>query len=447
MLMIQGERGADVLAYSESLESVSFTSTSTEVLRGLGYWLFYIRDAFGATTTASLDHLASAQVIVAGVGLLAVVPARPRVHDVAAPPLRRAAGRLRPGARRRRAPDRRSVAADVAARRRRRGWARAGVAQQHPRGAGAVFGLALSAAALVAACQVDHDPGAPGALTSTVRHRARSLAVVIALWPSPTSRRCATVGSSTPNSNATRIRRRRGSTPRRTSTTLPAGYRVLQLPGGEFGAFRWGYTVDQPLPGAHRAAAADPRPAAARQPGGDGPRVRPRRPVPGRRGRRRRDRPDRPPARRRHDLGGRRRGLRPLPPRPPRDRRRPPDRRRSARTPACCRPSGSASRHRTIGADSESSTNSRSATPASVSRSPRCRSSVSTHRWRPSGRRTTSVVRVGQRRRARRRRRRRRDRRFGADPVQRLVRAVTRAAADACSDAVRTRRGRHRLEP
>ena len=54
MLMIQGKRGADVLAYSESLESVSFTSTSTEVLRGLGYWLFYIRDAFGATTTASL---------------------------------------------------------------------------------------------------------------------------------------------------------------------------------------------------------------------------------------------------------------------------------------------------------------------------------------------------------------------------------------------------------
>jgi len=25
--------------------------------------------------------------------------------------------------------------------------------------------------------------------------------------------------------------------------------RVLQLPGAEFGAFRWGYTVDQPLPG------------------------------------------------------------------------------------------------------------------------------------------------------------------------------------------------------
>ena len=30
---------------------------------------------------------------------------------------------------------------------------------------------------------------------------------------------------------------------------MPAGYRVLQLPGAEFGAYRWGYTVDPPLPG------------------------------------------------------------------------------------------------------------------------------------------------------------------------------------------------------
>ena len=42
---------------------------------------------------------------------------RPGVHDVAAPPLRRVADRFRPGARRRRPPDRRSVAAHVAARR------------------------------------------------------------------------------------------------------------------------------------------------------------------------------------------------------------------------------------------------------------------------------------------------------------------------------------------
>ncbi len=30
------------------------------------------------------------------------------------------------------------------------------------------------------------------------------------------------------------------------------GYRVFQVPGQEFGAYRWGYTVDQPLPGLTR---------------------------------------------------------------------------------------------------------------------------------------------------------------------------------------------------
>ena len=63
MLVIQGRYGADVLAYSESLEAVSFTSTSTEVTRGLGYWLFYVRDAYAPTTTASIDHLASGRTI------------------------------------------------------------------------------------------------------------------------------------------------------------------------------------------------------------------------------------------------------------------------------------------------------------------------------------------------------------------------------------------------
>ena len=37
-----------------------------------------------------------------------------------------------------------------------------------------------------------------------------------------------------------------------------AGFRVMQLPGAEFGAFRWGYTVDPPLPGSHRATVRQP---------------------------------------------------------------------------------------------------------------------------------------------------------------------------------------------
>ena len=62
-LVVQGRHGADVLPYSESLADVSFTSTSTEVWRGLGYWLFYIRDPYGATTSVSLRYLTSSPAI------------------------------------------------------------------------------------------------------------------------------------------------------------------------------------------------------------------------------------------------------------------------------------------------------------------------------------------------------------------------------------------------
>ena len=52
--------------------AVSLTSTSTETLRGLGYWLFYVRDPTGFATTASVDYMASGTVIVAGFVLLVV---------------------------------------------------------------------------------------------------------------------------------------------------------------------------------------------------------------------------------------------------------------------------------------------------------------------------------------------------------------------------------------
>ena len=71
MLVVQGRHGADVLSYSETLEAVSFTSVSTETLRGLGYWLFYIRDPFGFATSASVDYLESGRVIAIGFALLA----------------------------------------------------------------------------------------------------------------------------------------------------------------------------------------------------------------------------------------------------------------------------------------------------------------------------------------------------------------------------------------
>src|SRR5690606_7429662 len=63
-LLIQGRYGADVLPYSEALRDVALTSTGTEVWRGLGYWLFYVRDPFTAATSESLRYLTSTPSIV-----------------------------------------------------------------------------------------------------------------------------------------------------------------------------------------------------------------------------------------------------------------------------------------------------------------------------------------------------------------------------------------------
>ncbi len=59
MLVVQSRHGAAVLDFSETLEDVSRNSTGSEVLRTLGYWLFYQRDPIGPTTTASLPYLIS----------------------------------------------------------------------------------------------------------------------------------------------------------------------------------------------------------------------------------------------------------------------------------------------------------------------------------------------------------------------------------------------------
>ena len=67
---IQGRYGADVLAYSETVQSTSYTSSAPEVLRGLGYWLFYVRDAATATTSASGDYQTSTALITWGWMLL-----------------------------------------------------------------------------------------------------------------------------------------------------------------------------------------------------------------------------------------------------------------------------------------------------------------------------------------------------------------------------------------
>lgn len=71
-LVIQGRYGAAVLSYSESLVSTAATSSAPEVLRGLGYWLFYDRNDVVALTSAATDYQGSLVVMAAG-GVLAVL--------------------------------------------------------------------------------------------------------------------------------------------------------------------------------------------------------------------------------------------------------------------------------------------------------------------------------------------------------------------------------------
>lgn len=71
-LFVQGRYGAAVLSYSESLVSTAATSSAPEVLRGLGYWLFYDRNDVVALTSASAAHQESLVVLAAG-GLLVVL--------------------------------------------------------------------------------------------------------------------------------------------------------------------------------------------------------------------------------------------------------------------------------------------------------------------------------------------------------------------------------------
>jgi arabinofuranan 3-O-arabinosyltransferase len=71
-LAIQGRFGAAVLSFSETLPSTAATSTSLEVLRGLGYWLFYDRNVAVELTSAAEPYMGVGVVLVAGLTLVAI---------------------------------------------------------------------------------------------------------------------------------------------------------------------------------------------------------------------------------------------------------------------------------------------------------------------------------------------------------------------------------------
>ncbi len=244
MLIIQGRHGADVLAYSESLDAVSFTSTSTEVTRGLGYWLFYIRDAYAATTTASIDHLASGRTILVGylvlaAGLLGLVFGRWQHRRFAA--LLFGAGIIL-GVGVHPIDDPSPVMSLLV------GDGEGGLALALRSSTRAVpvmlLGLALGAALLVSRIGSVHLTRVHLAprVARVGTAAAIGLAAVVAL---PALR---TGGFVDPALERDQEPPAAWLDAAAALDVRPDGYRVLQVPGTEFGAFQWGYTVDQPLP-------------------------------------------------------------------------------------------------------------------------------------------------------------------------------------------------------
>ncbi|HWL44623.1 MAG TPA: alpha-(1-_3)-arabinofuranosyltransferase family protein [Ilumatobacter sp.] len=248
MLVIQGRHGGDVLPYSESLADVSFTATSTEVWRSLGYWLFYVRDRFAPTTTAALPYLSSSPTILVSfavpvLGLIALVAVRWRHRRFAA--LLLATGLIlgvgvHPI-------DERSPLMRTFTGNGDEGLALA--LRSSTRAVPlAVLGLALALAAAVQAVggfdRLNHRWPRWLSLSKPLSAQwvAAGVVGVVALANLPALWRAELVDPALerdPDPPA-------AWTAAASALDDPAT-RVLQLPGLEFGAFRWGYTVDQPL--------------------------------------------------------------------------------------------------------------------------------------------------------------------------------------------------------
>ncbi|WP_394937649.1 alpha-(1-_3)-arabinofuranosyltransferase family protein, partial [uncultured Ilumatobacter sp.] len=243
MLIVQSRFGAPVLLYSETLEDVSRNSTGSEVLRGLGYWLFYGRDAFSATTTSSLTYLSKTSGIIVSfvlpiAGLVGISFGRSNHRRFAAAltfvgmmlavgvhPL----GDSSPLVRLLTSND--GTGLELALRSSTRALPVM------------TLGLALGVAALVERFPI----GAPRPhflSRFTWQRLAAGTVLIVALSNLPSLWRAQLVDPAIDR-----------------DIDLPAAWidaaafldggpndtRVLQLPGAEFGAFDWGYTVDQPL--------------------------------------------------------------------------------------------------------------------------------------------------------------------------------------------------------
>ena len=244
MLTIQSGHGADVLGFSETLQAVSLTSLSTETLRGLGYWLFYIRDLGGPATSAALDYLSSSKqllislvVLVGGYAGLTVARWTARryaamlvvvgtVLAVSVHPIDHPSPLTAPLA----SASRSALVLSM------RSSTRALPLS--------VLGLALGWGALVTVL-------AAGWRSAGLHRRWRSIAVPLAAGVLAVANLPALFSGDLADPAISHDQdppRGWGDAAAALSKTSPSA-RVVQLPGAPFGAHRWGYTVDPVLPG------------------------------------------------------------------------------------------------------------------------------------------------------------------------------------------------------
>ncbi|HMQ25760.1 MAG TPA: alpha-(1-_3)-arabinofuranosyltransferase family protein, partial [Acidimicrobiales bacterium] len=236
-LAIQARYGADALSFSETLEAVSSTAVASEVLRGLGYWLFYVGDPVTAATTASRAYQESAPLIAVGfalvlAGIAGLVVARWAHRRFAA--LCLAAGVvLAVGAYPIDDPSPLGSAL-AASSRSTLVLALRSSTRAVPL---VVFALALGAGALVTAL------GGRRARLGRLAAVALVVLAVVNLPPAWTGR---FVDPDLDRPEALPVW---WSEAAADLDAAAEGYRVLHLPGMEFSTYRWGHTVDPVLPG------------------------------------------------------------------------------------------------------------------------------------------------------------------------------------------------------
>ncbi len=246
MLIVQGRYGAPVLNYSETVEDVSRNATGSEVTRGLGYWLFYQRDAFGPTTTASFDHLVSLRTI--AVSYAAVIVGLIGLALTSWPQRRFAAMCVAVGAVLAVGVHPIDQPSPLMALLVNDDGSGLALALRSSTRAIPVFliGIALGAGALVTALPA-RLPASDDARSGVGLRLAAALGVtLLAIANLPSLWNRAFVDPAIDRDQ---------DPPAAWDAAVDAldrtdpDARVLQLPGAEFGAFRWGYTVDPPLVG------------------------------------------------------------------------------------------------------------------------------------------------------------------------------------------------------